>query len=264
MELERNFKEFDSATIRSVVISDIGNVRANNEDVGLFSWGDDQSIDRHKGFLMLVADGLGGHNAGEVASRMAVDIIKHEYFLSKAPVEKSLIKAFELANKKIFEMSIRDGSMKGMGTTCTALAVVGNIIYYAHVGDSRAYYLKENEISRITIDHTYVGELLYRGAITMEQALMHPGRNILTNALGSAGSVHIDAGEFAYSFQEKDHLLVCSDGLYEYLNDQEIARIMNANSLRQAAHALVEEAKKRGGRDNITVVLAEKTLARNE
>jgi len=261
MELGRNFKQFDSATIRSVVLSDIGNARANNEDVGLFSWGAGQKINREKGFLMLVADGMGGHNAGEVASRMAVDIINREYFRLKDPIGKSLLKAFELANKKIFEMSKSDRLLKGMGTTCTAIVVADTIIYYAHVGDSRAYHLTGDEIFRITIDHTYVGELLRRGAITIEQALMHPERNILTNALGSGESVHVDAGELPRSFEEKDRLLVCSDGLYEYLNDQEIARIMNTNSLNNGAKELVEEAKKRGGRDNITAVLVENTLA---
>jgi protein phosphatase len=260
MELERNFKEFDSTTIRSVVLSDIGNARANNEDVGLFSWGADQKINREKGFLMLVADGMGGHNAGEVASRMAVDIINQEYFRLNDPIGKSLRKAFELANKKIFATSRSNRSMKGMGTTCTAIVVTDTIIYYAHVGDSRAYHLTGDEIFRITTDHTYVGELLRRGAITIEQALMHPGRNILTNALGSAESLHVDAGEFPHSFEEKDRLLVCSDGLYEYLSDQEIAAIMSTNSLRNGAKELVDEAKKRGGRDNITVVLAEKHL----
>jgi protein phosphatase len=262
MELERNFKEFDSATIRSVVISDIGNARANNEDAGLFSWGDDQNIGGDKGFLMLVADGMGGHNAGEVASRVAADIIRHEYFRLDDTVEESLIKAFEVANNKIFDMSKCDRSMKGMGTTCTAAVVVDGVIYYAHVGDSRAYYLSQDMILRMTFDHTYVGELLHTGAITTEQALVHPGRNILTNALGSARSARVDSGELVHSFREKDRLLVCSDGLYEYLNDQEIATIMNTNSLHQAANELVEEAKKRGGRDNITVVVTEKALGR--
>jgi protein phosphatase len=264
MELERNFKEFDSAAIRSVLISDIGNGRTNNEDVGLFCQAANQKISRKKGFLMLVADGMGGHNAGEVASRMAADIINHEYFQLNDSIEKSLLKAFELANKKIFEMSVSNRSMKGMGTTCTAVVVADSIIYYAHVGDSRAYQFKNGNIYRITADHTYVGELMHSGAITVEQASIHPGRNILTNALGAARSVQVDIAELPHSFDEKDRLLVCSDGLHEYLTDHEIARVLNVNSLRHAANELVEEAKRRGGRDNITVVLAEKTPASND
>lgn len=247
--------EFDNGSVKAVVMTDLGNVRTNNEDVGLFFRVEEA---HEKGCLMMVADGMGGHNAGEVASRMAADIISHEYFKQNGSVEKSLSRSFELANKKIFEMSQSNRSMKGMGTTCTTLVVIGSDIYYSQVGDSRAYLLKQNKIYQITEDHTYVQELVNKGEITIIEASTHPKRNILTNAMGTKESLRIDTGKFALPIEEKDRLMICSDGLYDYLNDDDIARILGGNSLHNAASEMVDEAKKRGGHDNITVVLAEK------
>ena len=258
-ESEKDIKEFDSGAIKAVVLSDVGNTRTNNEDVGIFSRIGDEEISREKGCLMMVADGMGGHNAGEIASRMAADIISQEYFKQFGSIEKSLIKAFELANKNILEMSMSHTAMKGMGTTCTVLVIADQNIYYAHVGDSRAYILKEGEITRITEDHTYVQELVNSGQITITEASIHPERNILTNAMGTKDFLRVDTGKFALAFEEKDRLMICSDGLYDYLNDDEIARILGSNTLHKVAHEMVEEAKKRGGHDNITVALAERT-----
>lgn len=262
-EPQTDTKEFDAGAVRSVIVSDLGNIRTNNEDIGLFFRIADEKVSRQKGCLLMVADGMGGHNAGEVASRMAADIISHEYFKLNGSIEKSLAKAYELANKNIFEMSASNKSVRGMGTTCTTLVIIDDIIYYAHVGDSRAYLLKNDKISRITEDHTYVQELVKNGEITVAEAAIHPKRNILTNAMGTKDSLRIDTGKFALPFEEKDRLMICSDGLYEYLNDNEIARILGGNSLHHAAHEMVDEAKKRGGHDNITVVLAEKVSATN-
>ncbi|HMG67490.1 MAG TPA: Stp1/IreP family PP2C-type Ser/Thr phosphatase [Chitinophagaceae bacterium] len=260
---QNDSKEYDTGTVKSVIVSDLGNIRTNNEDIGLFFRIADEEVSRAKGCLMMVADGMGGHNAGEVASRMAADIISHEYFKLNGSAEKSLVKSYELANKNIFEMSMSNKSVKGMGTTCTTLVIADKIIYFAQVGDSRAYLLKNSTISRITEDQTYVQELVKSGEITAAEASTHPKRNILTNAMGTKESLRVDTGKFALPFEEKDRLMICSDGLYEYLNDDEIARILGGNSLHQAANELVDEAKKRGGHDNITVVLAEKVSGTN-
>ncbi len=262
-QLQPDSKEYDTESIRSVIVSDLGNIRKNNEDVGLFFRIGDKEISREKGCLLMVADGMGGHNAGEVASRMAADTISHEYFKQNGSVEKTLLKAFELANKNIFEKSISDKSTKGMGTTCTSLVIIGKTIYYAHVGDSRAYILKNGVITRITEDHTYVQDLVNKGEITVAEAAVHPNRNILTNAMGTKDSLRVDTGKFSLLFEEKDRLLLCSDGLYDYLNDNEIAEMLGKNSLQAAANEMVQEAKKRGGHDNITVVLAEKMTVNN-
>jgi protein phosphatase len=255
-----------SSTIKVVVKTDLGNVRTNNEDAGSFFKVADENIIREKGYLLLVADGMGGHNAGEVASKMAVEIIHEEYFKSggDSNKEKLLSKAFNAANKKIFDLASANESYKGMGTTCTALVVIGKTIYYAHAGDSRAYLYKNNAITRLTEDHTYVQQLVKNGDITAAEADTHPQRNILTNAMGTKPALRVDTGAAATTFDEGDRLLLCSDGLYDYLNDNELATALRYESLQDAADYLVDEAKRRGGKDNITVVLAEKTATLNE
>ncbi len=261
---QRDIKVFDAGNIKSVIVSDPGKVRTNNEDIGIFFRIEDDEIGRDKGCLMMVADGMGGHNAGEVASRMAADIISREYFNQIGSIEKSLAKAFELANKNILGRSRSSRALQGMGTTCTALVIADQDIFYAHVGDSRAYILKEGKITRITEDHTYVQELVNNGQLSIVDAAIHPKRNILTNAMGTKDSLRIDIGKFAFPFEEKDRLMICSDGLYDYLDDNEIGRILSRNSIHDVANEMVEEAIKRGGHDNITVVLAEGTAVQNE
>ena len=253
----------DTADMKVIIRTDLGNIRTNNEDAGLFFRIADANITHQKGSILMVADGMGGHQAGEVASKMATEIISKEYFNTNGNgnIEKTLSKVFTLANKNILAAASTDGSKKGMGTTCTALIVAGNQVYYAHVGDSRAYVIKNKNIARITTDHTYVQELIKTGSITAAEAEKHPQRNILTNAMGTKPQIHVDTGKCDFSFEENDRLMICSDGLYEYLDDAEIAGIVNNSPLQEAAEQLIEEAKKRGGHDNITVVLAEKTGA---
>ncbi|MFT3932653.1 MAG: Stp1/IreP family PP2C-type Ser/Thr phosphatase [Chitinophagaceae bacterium] len=247
--------------IKVVILSDLGNIRTNNEDAGLFVRMADDAME--KGCLLMVADGMGGHQAGEVASKMATEIVSREYFKNdgNSNIEKQLSKVFTLANKNIFDAAAANPAQRGMGTTCTALVVNNQHLYYAHVGDSRAYILKQNTISRITQDHTYVQELVNKGEITAAEAEEHPQRNILTNAMGTKPQVRVDAGKAAMLFEDNDRLLLCSDGLYDYLNDDELAAILSNTSLQEAAAQMVEEAKKRGGHDNITVVLAERENA---
>ncbi|MEP6747702.1 MAG: Stp1/IreP family PP2C-type Ser/Thr phosphatase [Bacteroidota bacterium] len=250
----------DAANMKVVVRTDLGNIRTNNEDAGLFLRIADAGITLEKGCILMVADGMGGHQAGEVASKMATDIISTEYFKSvHGSIEKTLAKVFTLANKNILAAAAADTSKKGMGTTCTALIVTGKQVYYAHVGDSRAYVIKKNIIGRITTDHTYVQELIKAGTITAAEAAKHPQRNILTNAMGTKPQIRVDTGKCDFLFEENDRLIICSDGLYDYLEDVEIAGIVNDKPVEEGAEKLVAEAKRRGGHDNITVILAEKT-----
>lgn len=258
---EKASHQEDQSTVKVIVRTDIGNVRSNNEDAGSFFKINDAKIGVEKGCLLIVADGMGGHNAGEVASRMAVDIISEEYYKrnSDRSAERSLLKAFEFANKKIFDKASGNSSCKGMGTTCTAVAVSGSDIYFAHAGDSRAYLFKNGAISRITEDHTYVQELVKKGDITLREAETHPQRNILTNAMGTKPRLKVDTGKHPDRFDRNDRILLCSDGLYDYLTDEELAEAMQMSSLQALADHLIAEAKRRGGKDNITLVLAEKT-----
>lgn len=251
----------EPAALKVAVVTDLGNIRTNNEDTGLFFRIADPGIAGENGSLLMVADGMGGHAAGEIASKMAADTITKEYFKNGTGghVEKKLCRVFTMANKIIYDTAAANQALRGMGTTCTALVVVNNIVYYAHVGDSRAYIIKNNSIARITTDHTYVQELVKEGKITAAEAEEHPQRNILTNAMGTKPQIRIDTGRCDFVLQENDRLLLCSDGLYDYLQDTEIAEMVNGSNPQQAAEALVAEAKKRGGHDNITVVLATKT-----
>lgn len=244
--------------LKAVVVSDLGNIRTNNEDMGLFFKIADENLLREKGYMLIVADGMGGHQAGEVASRMATDIISHEYFKQHGAVEKNLAKVLTLANKTIFEKASTSDTHKGMGTTCTVLVVIDKTVYYAHVGDSRAYIQKGNSIMQITSDHTYVQELVNNGDITAEEAATHPKRNILTNAMGTKPDMRIDTGKCEQLLEEHDRLLLCSDGLYDYLNAHELKEILIANDIKRAADIMIQQAKARGGHDNITVVLAER------
>ena len=249
----------DPVNIRVVIKTDLGNVRTNNEDAASFFRMAEENLLREKGYLLIVADGMGGHLAGEVASKMAVEIISEEYFkpTNENNKEKTLTRAFSTANKKIFDLASANEQYRGMGTTCTALVVIAKTIYFAHAGDSRAYLYKDKRITRITEDHTYVQELVNNGDITSEQAETHPQRNILTNAMGTKPSLRVDTGKCHVSFDENDRLMLCSDGLYDYLTDDEIAAVMDKESLQDVADHFINEAKKRGGKDNITVVLAE-------
>jgi PPM family protein phosphatase len=256
---ERSSDSIEPGDIKAVVVTDLGNIRTNNEDNGLFFKIADENILREKGYMLIVADGMGGHNAGEVASRMATDIICREYYnQNNSSIEKNLEKALTLANKTIFEKASSQSAFQGMGTTCTVLVVINQTVYYAHVGDSRAYIQKGDSIMQITEDHTYVQQLVNSGDITAAEAAVHPKRNILTNAMGTKAELRIDTGKSKYSFENNDRLLLCSDGLYDYLNDEELNKILIKNELKTAASTMVGQAKVRGGHDNITVVIAER------
>jgi PPM family protein phosphatase len=251
----------DSASINVVIKTDLGNIRTNNEDNACFIRFAEENIIREKGYLLIVADGMGGHQAGELASKMAVDIIGQEYFKrsNKGNIEKLLYKAFSYANKQIYEASLTNPAARGMGTTCTAIVILGDHLFFAHAGDSRAYLYKNNSITRLTEDHTYVRDLVKNGDLTEAEAETHPERNILSNAMGTKPDMRIDTGKYPFSFEQTDRILVCSDGLYDYLNDNEIAEILNNSGLEDAAGVFIAEAKRRGGKDNITVALAERS-----
>ncbi|WP_020600754.1 Stp1/IreP family PP2C-type Ser/Thr phosphatase [Spirosoma panaciterrae] len=247
--------------INAVVVSDLGNVRQNNEDTGLFVRLADEGLRRIKGHLLLVADGMGGHLAGEVASQMAAEIINREYFQHNENIEKSLGRAFQVANRQIFDEARQHDTFRGMGTTCTAIVVHDHQLYFAHVGDSRAYLFKSGQLIQLTQDHTYIQELLRKGGITPEAAASHPERNVLTQAMGTKADIRVDLGRCILPFDQGDRLMLCSDGLYEYCLEADFSRVLQQTDLHDAANELVHLAKSRGGHDNITIVLAERINA---
>ncbi len=219
--------------------TDIGHVREGNEDAYLVAEP-----------LYVVADGMGGHLGGEVASRLAVETLER----LSASGEGTLAERIREANRVIFERSVTDRTVAGMGTTLTAALVEQGRAHLAHVGDSRAYRLREDRLEQLTHDHTLVQRMVEEGELTTEQAEGHPHRNILTRVLGGEPSVDVD--ELDVDLRVGDRLLLCSDGLTGMIADDRIAQILREEpDPHRAARRLIDEANDAGGVDNITVLL---------
>lgn len=233
-------------------LSDVGCVRELNEDCFCIHG----FKNSNRGFCIL-ADGMGGHNAGEVASQNAVKFVADEMQRltaeENAGIPGRINEAICNANQKIYKMSCENEIHRGMGTTIVVTFISDGAAYIANVGDSRAYAVRGDEIVQITKDHSVVAELLMSGMITREEAYMHPQKNIITRAVGTDKSVVADV--FEYDFAEGDVLIMCSDGLSNMLDDNEIYNIvkMEENSENTVCR-LVDTAKENGGIDNITVI----------
>lgn len=232
-------------------MTDIGRHRKNNED-NYFVYQNEQLSGG------MVADGMGGHNAGEVASKMAVDIIKHHIICNYDPsmdymeIAEMISTAFQIANREIYRESQTD-EHKGMGTTATLAFVYDKKLIIAHIGDSRCYIFSGGTIKQLTNDHSFVGELVRSGQITENDARHHPNKNMITKALGAEPFVKADMNITAYNGEA---VLLCSDGLTNMISDSQIADILIANKNPDTAISkMVELANKKGGNDNITVVV---------
>lgn len=227
--------------------TDVGMVRQQNED----SFFAEEN-------LFVVADGMGGHNAGEVASALAVTTLKAAARLGidDAEVFRDVV---QQANSAIYTASLDDSTQSGMGTTLIAMSIVQGIeplVLVANVGDSRAYLWRGGALTRLSVDHSYVQELVNEGIITPEEARVHPRRNIVTRALGIDRSVMVDV--FTYMVRTGDRVVLCSDGLVDEVADAEIIKVLGQHSDPQdTAEALVMVANTNGGRDNTTVVVVD-------
>ena len=236
------------------VHSDIGCQRQNNEDsFGYWEPEDDQQFLR-KGRLAVVADGMGGYEGGQEASRLAVETLVEVYrdFGGDDP-QAALVEALQAAHEQIRQYSFAHPELRGMGTTCTAAAIVQDALYYVHVGDTRLYLIRDGQITRVTRDHSYVGRLVESGMISPEEAENHPQRNILTAALGTNPDLIMDSPGRPEPLRPEDVLLICSDGLWGLVRDSEILDSVENKSAEQAGRKLIELARERGGPDNITV-----------
>jgi len=232
-------------------ITDVGCVRKSNEDsLGLFP-------EHH---LYIVADGMGGHAAGEVASRMAVDALKA--FMDAPPdfqvpqgAEAHLVAAIEQANRTVYKAGMENPALAGMGTTLVALLAKPEAVIVAHVGDSRLYRLRRKDIQQLTQDHSLVNDYVLKGLLTQEAAEHHPQRHVLSRAIGTALEVEVEV--LRSSVRPGDTYLLCSDGLSNKLKPSEIAQCIRAakGDLKTAGEALIAEAKGNGGEDNITALL---------
>ncbi|HEY2320540.1 MAG TPA: Stp1/IreP family PP2C-type Ser/Thr phosphatase [Solirubrobacteraceae bacterium] len=222
--------------------TDTGRQRRDNEDNAFV-----------RAPLFVVADGMGGAQAGEVASKLAVEEF-HEALPDEGSAEKRLTDRIRAANRRIYDLSRTEHEHAGMGTTLTAAYLDDDHLAVAHVGDSRAYIFRDGELTRLTQDHSLVEELVRQGKLTEEQAAEHPQRSIITRALGIEGDVDVDT--WSYPVRAGDVVLLCSDGLTSMIGEEQIVRILgSAHSLDRAADGLITAANDAGGRDNITVVL---------
>lgn len=240
--------------VTASVQTDAGCVREANEDSGRHVLPNDPETRRDKGILTIVADGMGGHASGEVASRMAVDLISEFYYADaqNAPAD-ALRLAVERANAEIFRHSISDEKFFGMGTTVIALVLLDGEAISAHVGDSRLYLLRGGRMEMLTLDHSQVMEMVKHGIISLEEARHHEDKNVILRAVGTQAQVEVEISE-AFPVEAGDEFLLCSDGLCDMLDDEEIRQIWAANrNVHEACEKLIEEAKQRGGHDNITV-----------
>jgi serine/threonine protein phosphatase PrpC len=256
--------------------SDVGRVRSGNEDSFLVldlstadAWTPEATqsltsfVQGHLGAVLAVSDGMGGALAGEVASRLAVESVRDRLLelqknqqLSKFPFHERLRLAIEIANLHIYYESLSKSEYAGMGATFTAAGLYGNAAYFAQVGDSRAYVIRNGEVRQITRDQSLVGQLVDAGHITEEEAEHHTYKNVILQALGAAPYINVVINRLKLC--DGDLILLCSDGLSNKVRGEEMIQVIEQSpSLKQSCDSLIELANERGGEDNITVVIAE-------
>jgi len=235
-------------------LSHIGQVRQRNEDALGYCEPSEPQIRDRKGSIFIVADGMGGHRGGEIASQLAVDTILDAYYAAKEnDPAKALDLAFKEANGVIIEKSRNDVSLYGMGTTCTALVVRKGEGCFAHVGDSRAYLFREGDLKQLTEDHSLVGEMVRSGILTDEDARTHPRRNVITRSIGTHEELFVDLSTVPLQLAVGDVFVLCSDGLTSLVGETELKVVLESNPPRKACEALIDLANEHGGKDNVTV-----------
>ena len=241
--------------IDSFGMRDAGRVSDVNEDFFTIIEPEEATEAEERGRLFVVADGMGAHGAGEVAARIAVDTIVDIYYSGEGggDAEDSLRYAVERAHEVIRETSRDNAEYHKMGATLTAMAMIDDRVYVAHVGDTRAYMVRKGELHQLTDDHNWAGEQLRKGAITKVHANTHPRRKVLTRALGQTPQVEVDT--VTESIEPGDVFLLASDGLYDTLSETEIERVLLDTAPEMACRELVARANRNGGADNIAAIV---------
>lgn len=238
-------------------LSDVGCVRSVNEDYFAYIEPEDQQEFDRRGRLFMVADGMGGHKGGQVASGLAVNAVRDRFLQTESEDACAvLVESFQEAHRVIMEASHDSSELDGMGTTCCAAILKHGQLVFGSIGDSRLYLIRDGKVQPLTEDHTLVNEMMKQGVLSPEEARTHEQRNVLLAALGAESSRI--AGEFASTpipLRAGDTLLMCSDGLHGQVTDQEMGSVVDSQPLTDACRELVELAKQRGGPDNITVQL---------
>ena len=261
----------DVIVVDSYGLSDVGLVRTNNEDSFLIATSNEVSdknpselsgVIPGNGTIFIVADGMGGAQAGEVASRMAVDLVARNFLGALSKTEASdqqalisiLTESIEQANQLIFDEGQKNSGFSGMGTTLTAATVSGKTIFFAQLGDSRAYLARAGAISQMTKDQSLVAQMVDAGSLTPEEAKTHPQRNVILQALGIRSQV--DVAISSAELRRGDQIVLCSDGLSGKVDAEEIKEFLERFEPKAACQGLVRIARERGGEDNITVIVA--------
>ena len=241
--------------MQTFYFTDPGRVRSHNEDSVTIISND------KKEFILAIADGMGGHKAGEVASSIAINHIKDSFYKLDTIGDKEhaiewLRMIVKEINKKIFDYAKNNPESKGLGTTLVIAIKTDDYILYGNIGDSSGYVIKNNTLHKVTKDHTYVGMLLTNGRLTEETAKNHPGKNLLTRALGANDPIEIDIFDVDTSVKD---LFLCSDGLTSMLSDEQIEKTLNSNlTIEEAVVKLIKKANSRGGTDNISIAYLKK------
>jgi PPM family protein phosphatase len=235
-------------------LTDVGRVRENNEDSYIHWEPAEDALFERLGRLLVVADGMGGYHGGEIASQMAVKIVADIYLQSSQPdPRRRLSEAFGEAHRRIKERAAENPELREMGTTCTAIAVVHNQLYVAHIGDSRLYFFSAPKLQLLTRDHTLIARWVENGVIPPEEAATHPQRHVLTAALGVGEEIEPDLSPHPVLLKSGNVLLLCTDGLWGQVREEEIQEALAMRPPADSCRFLCNLAKERGGPDNITL-----------
>lgn len=241
--------------IRAVLRTDVGLVRSENQDFGTYTTAEEEKASHPGGRLLIVADGMGGHRGGATASRLAAETVKAQYLGSEtADVPAALKESLVRANARIFSEAQSNPELRGMGTTTSVLAVRGDRGWLAHVGDSRIYLVRDDEIRQLTDDHSLVATMVREGLLTSAEAENHPRRNVLQRSMGVAEDVEVDV-RGPIEIREGDTFILCSDGLHGLVKEDELKEIAK-KPIEAAADEFLRKALERGAPDNVTVIVA--------
>jgi PPM family protein phosphatase len=233
--------------------TDTGLVRTLNEDSVAWVTPHDDDAATNRGSLALVADGMGGHAAGEVASALAADVVRRLYYGLDGPIPQVLANAFAAANRAIIEYAQEHPECRGMGTTCTVLAFRDSQAWLAHIGDSRAYLLRDHHLIQLSEDQTLVAKLVSEGTITQQEADHSPMHNVILQALGTTSNIKPMIGAKGLPLQSGDVLILCSDGVSNMVPDDKIAEVASRLPPQEACDTLIEAALAAGGHDNASL-----------
>lgn len=240
----------------AATLTDVGRRRERNQDNVTHFIPDDPEQLAQRGALFVVCDGMGGHAAGEIAAEIAVQTIREQYFQENdEDVISALARAIQTANSAIFDHAREHQAHSGMGTTCVLVVLAGGRAYFANIGDSRAYLLRDGEFRQVTRDHSWVAEQVRAGILTEEQARTHAHRNVITRSLGTQPEITADL--FIETMHEGDRVLLCSDGLHGYVLEEEIEQVVAGQTPDESVHRLIDMANANGGPDNITAIVVE-------